>query len=171
MIVRQTRLVQFYRGAKLLVMEVADIIKEAHIIGEESTFAEALTKMIRSQTNTLLVVDEEGKLTGELSVADFLDAVVPMDVDGDDVLEHFASEDQFEAAIKEARDTPVSLFMSYDFDTVGIHDGLFEVAATAVSRQRARIPVIDKEGRPVGIISRQGLKHILGDFLNIKDKA
>jgi CBS domain-containing protein len=61
--------------------------------------------------------------------------------------------------------------MSVDIDPVHIDDGLMTVAATAIARRQARIPVIDHDNRPIGIISRRGLKHILAKFLGISDSA
>lgn len=152
-------------------MEVRDIVKEAVTISEDTTFREALLAMINGKTNTLLVVNDEGELTGEVTVADLLDAIVPEYLDGDSIAANFATEEMFAEAVKEAESRPVSLFMSSDFNAVEMNDGLMAVAATAIANQRARIPVIDKENHPVGIISRQGLKHIIAKFLGIKDSA
>jgi predicted transcriptional regulator len=33
----------------------------------------------------------------------------------------------------------------------------------------ARIPVVDHDNRPVGIISRQGLRHILSIYLGVQE--
>lgn len=150
-------------------MEVKDIIKTAVTVSEEATFEEALKAMMNGQTNTLLVIDEEGSLSGEVSVADLLDTIVPGYLDGDSINEHFATEEMFEAAVKEAKDRPVRDFMSADFSAVSINDGLIAVAATAIAQQRARIPVVNQDNRPVGIISRQGLKQIIARYLGIKD--
>lgn len=148
-------------------MEVRDIIKDARVITEDTTFAEALTIMIRAQTNSLLVADEEGMLCGDVSVADLLDAIVPLDSDGDTMTSTFSDEAAFEALIINAQDRPVRDFMNTEYNAVRPNDGLMEVAAIAVAHQRARIPVTDHDGRPVGIISRQELKHVLGSYLNI----
>lgn len=150
-------------------MEVKDIVKEAVTIKQESTFQEALQSMIDGQTNTLLVVDDSGVLVGEVSVADLLDAVVPEYLDGDSIAAHFATEEMFEEAIGDTRATQVQFFMSRDFNAVEMSDGLMAVAANAIGFQRARIPVVDDEGKPVGIISRQGLKHILANYLKKTD--
>lgn len=149
-------------------MEVKDIVKEAVTIPETATFEEAVRLMITGKTNTLLVVDEDGKLSGEITVADLLDAIVPEYLDGDSIAAHFATKEMFEGAVRDAVGQEVRYFMSKDFSTVEMDDGLMAIAATAIGHQRARIPVIDKENRPVGIISRQGLKHIIADFLNIE---
>lgn len=152
-------------------MEIKDIVKPAVTISEDSTFEEALRSMVNGQTNTLLIVNEEGKLTGEVSVADLLDAIVPEYLDGDSIAANFATEEMFEEAVKDAKGRPVVDFMSTDFDAVDLEDGLMTVAATAIAHQRVRIPVVDKENRPIGIVSRRGLKHIIAQYLGIEDTA
>lgn len=150
-------------------MEVKDIIKDAVLIGEEASFSDALRKMISEKTNTLLVTDEEGKLSGEVSVTDLLDAIVPEYLDGDSIAANFATEEMFEEAVKDAAEKQVQFFMSHDYSAVKLSDGLMTIAATAIGHQRARIPVVDDEDRPIGMISRQGLKHILAKYLGITD--
>ena len=64
-------------------------------------------------------------------------------------------------------DFDISFFSSWvttDFTTVTPDDSILAVAAAAIAHQRARIPVVDHDERPIGIISRQGLKQILGKF-------
>lgn len=155
----------------LSLMELREIIKDAVIIEESATFREALTAMVNRQTNSLLVVDSEGMLVGEVSVSDLMDAIVPEYLDGDNIAADFATEEMFEEAVRNAADKEVSDFMSVETDPIRTDDGLMGVAATAIAQQRARIPVVDDDNRPVGIISRRGLKAMLAAFLNIKDKS
>lgn len=152
-------------------MEVKEIVKNAVTINEEATFTEALTAMIHGQTNTLLVVNDDGILVGEISVADLLDAIVPEYLDGDSIAANFATEEMFEQAVRDAQTRLVNEFMSNDFNSVELTDNLMTVATTAIANKRARIPVVDPDNRPIGIISRQGLKHIIANFLGIKDSA
>lgn len=147
-------------------MQAKDITKPAVIISEEATLREAIERMNKEHTNTLLAVGEGGVLTGEVSVSDLLDAVIPDTMSGDDVLEHFTDEEKFIAAVKAAADRPVYEFMVRDFTSVTAEDQLITIAANAIGFQRARIAVVDKENRPIGIISRQGLKQILDRFLD-----
>ncbi len=146
-------------------MLLKEITKEAFVISENASFGEALDMMLNNHTNTLLVVDNENQLTGEVSVSDLFDGVVPLTMQGDDVLEHLKDEESFIEMVKEARETPVFEFMSSDYTTVTPDDTIMDVAAMAVAHQQARIPVVDHDNRPVGIISRQGLKQILGQFI------
>lgn len=150
-------------------MEVKDIVKEAVVISETASFEEAVKKMIDGQTNSLLVVDSEGTLSGEVTVSDLLDAIVPEYLDGDNIAAHFATQAMFEEAVQDARGTSVEFFMNRDIDSVNMQDGLMAVAATAIAHQRARIPVVDENNRPVGVISRRGLKHIIAETLGVPD--
>lgn len=150
-------------------MEVKDIVKEAVTLNEDATFREALSAMIIGKSNTLLIVDAENKLVGEVTVADLLDAIVPEYLDGDSIAAHFATQEMFEEAVKDTEGQQVKYFMSKDFSTVSMDDGLMTIAATAIGFQRARIPVVDGEGHPVGIISRQGIKKIIAQFLGITE--
>jgi len=147
-------------------MELKEVTKEAVVISEHASFAKALDAMLNQHTNTLLVVNEAGQLTGEVSVSDLFDGIIPLEFDGDDVLEYLKDETKFADAVRGANDTPVFDFMSTDFTTVRPDSSIMEVAAVAVTHQRARIPVVDHADRPVGMISRQGLKQILGKFMH-----
>lgn len=151
-------------------MNVSDITRDAVIIDENATLVEAVEKMIKQQTNTLLVTGDGGELVGEVSVSDLYDAVIPASLNGDEVLSFFKREAAFEQAVLNAADRPVSDFMSTDFSPVKASDSLITIASQAVGFQRSRIPVVDSEDRPIGIISRQGLKKILANTLKIPTK-
>lgn len=146
-------------------MKVKDIVKPAVVISEIDSFSDALNAMTTQHTNTLLVTNEEGELTGEVTVVDLLDAVIPNTLDGSEVMSHFSDDDSFIASIEVVKDLPVEEFMSRDFSPLTLNDDLLPIVATAIAHQRARIPVVDQDNRPVGIISRQGLKQILAKFL------
>jgi CBS domain-containing protein len=161
----QNRISHFLKQAYNENMEVKDIVKPAVIVAESDTFEIALKAMMTKNTNTLLVVDEDGILAGEVTVADLLDAIIPATLSGDEVMNHFKDDSAIAASVEIARDLPVSEFMSMDYSALNIHDDLMSIIATAIAHQRARIPVVDKDGRPIGIISRQGLKSVLAKYL------
>lgn len=148
-------------------MEVQNIMKEAITITEKASFKDAVQLMIEQQTNSLLVVDDAGTLVGEVSVTDLLDAIVPEYLDGDNIAAHFASTTMFNEAIGDTAEKSVEHFMDRDVKSVSEHEGIMSIATTAIANKRARIPVVDNDGKPVGIISRRGLKHIIADALAI----
>ena len=90
-------------------------------------------------------------------------------LDGDSIAKKFSDEAMFAEAVKAAEFRPVSEFMSADFNSVELTDNLMSVATTAIANKRARIPVVDQDNHPIGIISRQGLKHIIAKFLGLPD--
>src|SRR5690606_13906913 len=136
-------------------MSFKNIIKPAVVISETASFEDVVSAMENGQTNTVLVTDASDHLVGEVTVADLMDAIIPTDLAGDAVLHNFASEENFATAVAAAKDKEVKGFMSTDFCTIENESDLLTVAATAIGQHRARIPVVDKEGRPVGMISRR----------------
>lgn len=151
-------------------MELKEITKEAALIGMDATLSDAIKKMINEKANALIVIDEDGKFAGEVNVSDLFEAIVPEYLDGDGVLEYFSTEDKFVEALRDASAKPVEEFMTMNADPVRISDNIISVASAAVAHQHSRIPVVDHDDRPIGVISRHGLKHILGKFLGIKKK-
>ncbi len=141
------------------------IMRPAALIDEEASLGEAVERMNKEKTNELLVVNADGVLVGEVSVTDLLGAVVPDDLNGDDVVAHFSSEETFRESIKNAAYKPVSECMSYAVESVRADARLIDVAATAIAMGQARIPVVDHDNHPIGIISRVGLKQILTEYL------
>lgn len=149
-------------------MDINDIVKEAVVIHQSTPFREAVSIMMTKHTNTILVTDDTGELVGEVSVTDLLDAVIPTHMSGDDVIEFLATDTGFMKAVVDASEKPVEEFMSIDFTPVTLKDTFTTVAANAIGFGRARIPVVSLDNRPIGLISRQGLKAILAKTLGIK---
>ena len=125
--------------------------------------------MVNGETNTVLVTSEDGRLVGEVSVADLLDAIIPESMNGDEVVDNFATDEKFAAAVSAAKEKKVGDFMSTDFSAIENDDDLLTVAATAIGQHRARMAVTDEGGQPVGMISRRGLKQMLAKYLDIKE--
>jgi len=152
-------------------MEIRDLAKEAIIVSEDSTFRDALSLMLQKETNSLLVVDDEGQLSGEVSVSDLLNATVPDFLDPDKVLENMSTEEGFGKAVRDAADKSVSEFMTIDVKSIHVDDSLLSIAGTAIANGAQYIPIVDEENRPIGVISRRGLKHILAKYLKIEVKV
>lgn len=147
-------------------MQLKDITKDAVLISENATYGEALDMMLASHTNTLLVTDTDGELVGEVSVSDLFDGMIPQVEDGDSALAHFSDDVRFAEALQQAKDTPVFEFMSADFHAITPDDNLVTIAAIAIGQGKARMPVVDHENHPIGMVSRQGLKQILAKYLH-----
>lgn len=145
-------------------MDIKAIVKDAAVIADSMTFEEALNALESNKTNTLLVTGDSGELVGEVTVADLLQAMIPDTLNGDEIMAQFSSDEGLRAGIKDALLKPVSEFMSQDFTAVTPDENMMSVFANALTHSRTRIPVVDHDNRPIGIISRTGLKHILKKF-------
>lgn len=150
-------------------MEIRDLAKEAVIVSEDSTFRDAISVMMTKHTNTLLVVDEDGRLVGELGMSDFLNAIVPDLMDTDEMLEKLNTETGFAKAVKDAAERAVSEFMEVDIQPIHVDDTLLSIASTAIAHDTQHIPIVDHDNHPIGVISRRGLKHIIAKYLDIED--
>lgn len=150
-------------------MELKDITKEAITINQTASFRDAVAMMIGRQTNSLLVVDDEGILVGELSISRLLRTVVPDYIDNDTITAHFVSNEMFEEAVHDTAEKEIQYFMSTDIHTVKENESLAAVATHAIAKHKIRVAVVDVENKPLGVISRRGLKHIIGSALGISD--
>ena len=105
------------------------------------TVAEAMREIRRTGVdketiNTLYVLDKSGKLTGTLALRKLISA--------DD-------------------DRPVGELIDTNFVTVGTLDDQETVAETVRKYDLLAVPVVDKEGRPVGIITADDILDVLQD--------
>ncbi len=150
-------------------MEIRDLTKEAVLINEDSSFRDAIALMVSKKTNSLLVIDEDGKLSGEVNVSDLLNAIVPEYGDPDNIMHELGTEKGFGDAVRGAEDKLVSDFMNIDVQPVHVDDSLLTIASTALTHGTQHIPIVDHDNRPIGVVSRRGLKHILAKYLGIKD--
>ncbi len=148
---------------------IESLMRPASVIDENASVREALERMNSEKANELLVVNQDGALIGEVSVTDLLAAAVPVDLDGDDAMAHLMDEEAFTDAIREAADRPITDCMSMGVESIRADARLIDVAATAISMGQARIPVVDHDDHPIGIVSRQGLRHILSVYMDARE--
>lgn len=97
-------------------------------------------------------------------MTDILEAIIPDNLNGDEVMEQLHTDEGLRDAVKAAFEKPVIEFMSSDFSALKMDDNMLNVIATAIAHNRSSIPVIDIDNRPVGIVSRRGLKQIIKKF-------
>lgn len=150
-------------------MEIRDLAKEAVVISEDSTFRDALSLMVARQTNSLLVVDDEGRLSGEVGVSNLLNAIVPEYQDPEEMLNNLNTEEGFGKAVQDATEKEVRDFMAVDIQPIHVDDTLLAIAGIAIAHDTQHIPVVDHDNHPIGVVSRRGLKHILAKYLGIHD--
>jgi nucleotide-binding universal stress UspA family protein/CBS domain-containing protein len=149
--------------------KIQDIMRKAVLIGQDAIFIDALRKMIIDKTNSLLVVNKTGKLVGEIQSFDLIRQVVPGYVVSDEIAAHFATEEIFKEACEAAKNIPIEKFMNKDPKTITLKSSLVEAVVIAMAHGQSRIPVVDEQHQPLGVLSRTELKQVIGQFVDIEE--
>ncbi len=148
---------------------VKEIMRQVHTINRDKTFIDALRLMIKEKTNSLTVVDKDGRLVGLLNTGRLIKQVIPDYLEKDSVAAHFATKEIFIEEVKKAKDVPLEKFMLSNPQKIHFNGGLMEVSLIAISTNQLRIPVVDENNKPVGIITRTELKRFFGEILDVED--
>ena len=146
---------------------VSEIMRMPRLIQSNKTFFDALSDMICNNTNTLLVVDDKGVLVGKLETFDLIKVVVPDYLEDDLVAAHFADENLFRDDVSVSKNILVRDFMETSPKTLSPDSPLMEAATLALQSNQARLPVIDEDGRPVGILTRTEIKKVIGMYAGV----
>ena len=149
--------------------KIQDIMRKAVLIGQDAVFIDALRKMIIDKTNSLLVVSKAGKLVGEIQSFDLIKQVVPGYIVSDEIAAHFATEEIFMDACEAAKNIPIEKFMNKDPKTITLQSSLMEAVVVAMTHGQSRVPIVDEQHQPLGILSRTELKQVIGKCINIEE--
>jgi len=119
--------------------------------------------MLEKGIGSLLVVDEGGRLRGILTETDFLkERGIPFSTfRAPMLLGRFLNGGQLERILEEARTAKVEEIMSSPVHAVGPEEPLKRVLDLMLTYDINHVPVVDKEGRPIGIVSRFDLVKLL----------
>jgi CBS domain-containing protein len=122
----------------------------------ETNLEEVARLMLERRIGSVLVVDGEGRLVGIVTESDFLkERGIPFSTFRAPVLlGRFLNGDQLERLLQEARTTKVEEIMTSPVHAVGLEAPLKEVLDLMLTYDINHVPVVDGEGRPVGIVSR-----------------
>lgn len=135
-----------------------------------ATLRDAVATMIQHNTNGLVVVDDDRRVTGILSSWDVIQHIVPNYLEEDKHLASFEAGDVFAQRIREVANDPITKFMTAKVKTVNQKDTLMEAAALLSEFRIRQLPVVDDDGRLVGYINRTDIKRAVGDVLGLNGK-
>lgn len=136
-------------------MRVQEIMKPQVVsIPLAATVGEAIEAFIRHNVGLLPVVDDSGQLAGVLGLSQVLSLSLPAFVgmlEDFDFVHDFGAMEDVEIN-EEMRASPVSELMVEPI-SVGGHCGLMRAAAIMRQHDIRDLPVVDKDGRLVGLAS------------------
>ncbi len=147
---------------------VKEIMRACTIINKDKKFIDALTLMVKEKTNSLVVVDDESKVCGLLNTGRLIKQVVPTYLEKDMIAAHFATEKIFLEEVKKSKNVSIEKIMLLNPKTVTSETNLMEVSLIAISADQLRIPVVDEENKPIGIITRTELKKFFAEVLDVQ---
>lgn len=148
-------------------IKLGDIMRQAVSVNENDTLLDVITKMISERRNSLIVVNNDGKLTGFVGATDVIKAVLPDYLEEDVIAAHFADQNILKEDAQRASNIPVKEFMTDEPAVIQETSSVLEAAATAIQSGQGRITVVDQDHKPVGIITRTEIKQVIGSLLDI----
>ena len=139
-------------------------------VNARDTVHDALEVMIENKVSALPVLDHDGRCVGILSAHDFVDVTYELD-EGLNALEH-ESELWWGAFVRNLSQhvgqQSVMDLMTEDVVSVGPETLLVQAASDMLRERVHRLPVVDEQGRLLGIIS---MSDVLRAFVECAPRA
>lgn len=126
-------------------------------IRNDSTIIEAAALLFKNQISGLLVVDAKDNLVGILSEKDLYRALYPDYKDFYSHPEACLDFEEMESKASNIRDWPVEKIMTSNTYTISDQDPLMKVGAIMLAKNVNRLPVVNNEGKLLGIVSRRDI--------------
>lgn len=146
---------------------IEDVMRQPVTISEDTNLRTVLELMIEQKSNSILVLDSNGKLKGEVNVLALIRAVLPEYIEEDDSAAHFATEEILIEDIHQVASMPVIDFMKTELNTLSRTSTFMDAAVIAIASDQGRIPIVDDAGHPIGVVTRTEIKQIIGSYLGI----
>ncbi|GAA6759605.1 MAG: CBS domain-containing protein [Thermus sp.] len=139
-------------------MKVQDLMTPNPVcVGPEETLERAAEILLEKRYGGLPVVDREGRLLGLLQVEDLLprpENIPFSDVEAWQLFGEWVDEGVLEEIYRRYQKTPVEAAMQREIPRVHPETPLGEALRILVTTGVRHLPVVDGEGRVVGIITR-----------------
>lgn len=153
-------------------MLVSDFIRRnIHTISDQADFRQALETMVKHKTNGLIVVDEQEKPVGVIDSFHLIKAIIPTYLRDNPNLAQYEPDGVLHRSVSASLNKKV-VDMMESLNGICVHeDDRFIKAATLASKHNIRyIPVVTKDEKLVGLVSRTDIKRAMASLLNIKDE-
>ena len=158
---------------RLRTLRVVDVMtREIVEIPSSGSMSQAAQILAQHHLSAAPVVNEQGRCVGILSATDFLRRDCPAcneAAGGPEMEPHrlVASSDNHPHEIVSGADDSVQVYMSGAVQSVAANESLLKAATVMDAQHVHRLPVLDKQGRVVGLISTMD---IVAALLNAIDE-
>ncbi len=145
-------------------MKVKEVMtKEIKSISPDMSAKAALDMLIEMKISGLPVIDENGKLTGMFTEKEILKNILPSYVHHVGKFEYMENPKGVKTKIANLEKVKVKDIMRRDVTTISEEATLTEAARIILTQKVRRMPVLDREGKIIGIAAREDiLKGLLG---------
>ena len=144
-------------------MKVREIMTK-DLTAEEKTIPvrELIFILNSAYMSSMPIVDEEGKLIGVISEKDLIKAALPGYFEMLHSTSFIPDMNQLAKKLVQIADDSIEKYMQRDFICVEEDDDDLQAADLIIRRNLKSLPVVDKEGRLVGVVKRIDLlEHLL----------
>jgi CBS domain-containing protein len=149
-------------------MVIKDIInKNVTTLAPDNTLYEAVKKAMDKGTNGMIVVDDDYKVVGMITSNTLIKACIPAYIKNNVQLASFGAPNLFVDSCDKAKDLLVKDIMKEDIPCLTEDMKVIEVAAKVMAPDFTRLPVIDKEGKLIGIVTRTQIRWAIARALKI----
>lgn len=135
--------------------------KKAYTISPDTTLREVVRILVKKDISGVVVVDENKKVIGIVSEKDVYRTIYPSYSEFYNSPEIFTDYKKQEDEIKSKGEILAKDFMTTNVLTVDPKEAVMKVGATMLARNIHRLPVVDEQGKLVGIITRGRIYHSL----------
>jgi CBS domain-containing protein len=136
-------------------MRVRDFLRrDLSSLEKDTPLRQAIRFLEDSGLSSLPVVDEEGKVVGVISERDIIRALLPSYVDMLHSTSFLPSLDQLKKKLEEIGNHPVERYMTREVVAVQPEDTDLYAADLMLRKGLKQLPVVDREGRLVGVVRR-----------------
>jgi len=135
-------------------------------ITEDETIGDAAILMKNKDINSLIVVNADRKPVGTLSSYTMAREAVPVYLKGDATVADLGAGETFNKFAKMQKDRLVKEIMHTHYFILSPDDPMIKAAANSIKVRRKIMPVVDKDGKLVGIITRSNIGRAFYDAVN-----
>lgn len=141
--------------------------KNIQTIHQENTISEAMSLIHNKHYNGLIVIDDNDKVVGVLSVQDIAGAIIPHQFQEDpSIASAMFKEGFFQEQCQHIKKKHVKDIMRTEFIRVTLESSLMEVCADFLKNDLYIVPVFDDKKHIIGIITRSEIKKIMYKCMN-----